>query len=117
MTALHILNFVKPALGMPAMPPITSRTTLVNFFNLDVDLGFFIFTKLDRYKTPLSQPVVTLLISTSNTFFNLSYEFLPSHLRFSFRLNFSGKLLLGMARVLVFYQCVIFSLMSHSPHL
>ena len=37
-----------------------------------------------RYYT-LSQPAVTLLISTSNTFFNLSYEFLPSYLRFSFR--------------------------------
>ena len=52
MPALHILNFVKQALGMSAMPPVTSRTTLVKFFNLDVDLGFFIFTKLDPYKTP-----------------------------------------------------------------
>ena len=51
MPALQILNFVKPALGMPAMPPVPSRTTLVKFFNLDVDFGFFIFSKLDPYKT------------------------------------------------------------------
>ena len=43
---------MKPALGMPAMPPVPSRTTLVKFFNLDVDLGFLFFSKLDPYKTP-----------------------------------------------------------------
>ena len=52
MAALQILNFVKPALGMPAMPPVPSRTTLVKFFKLDVDFGFVIFSKLDPYKTP-----------------------------------------------------------------
>ena len=51
MPASKILNFVKPTLGMPAMPPVPSRTTLVKFFNLDVDLGFFIFSILDPYKT------------------------------------------------------------------
>ena len=49
--ASKVLNFVKPALGMPAMPPVPTRTTLVKFFNLDVDLGFFIFSILDPYKT------------------------------------------------------------------
>ena len=44
---------MKSALGMPAMPPVPSRTTLVKFFNLDVDLGFFIFSILDPYKTHL----------------------------------------------------------------
>ena len=42
---------MKPALGMPTMPPLPASTTLVKFFNLDVDLGFFIFIKLDPYKT------------------------------------------------------------------
>ena len=50
MPASKVLN--KPALGMPAMPPVPTRTTLVKFFNLDVDLGFFIFSILDPYKTP-----------------------------------------------------------------
>ena len=51
MPVSKVLNFVKPALGMPAMPPVPTRTTLVKFFNLDVDLGFFIFMILDPYKT------------------------------------------------------------------
>ena len=54
MPVSKVLNFVKPALGMPAMPPVPTRTTLVKFFNLDVDLGFFIFMILDPYKTPSS---------------------------------------------------------------
>ena len=53
MPALQNLNFVKPALGMPAMPHVPSRTTLVKFFNLDVDFRFFIFSILDQYKTPI----------------------------------------------------------------
>ena len=52
MPVSKVLNFVKPTLGMPVMPPIPTRTTLVKFFNLDVDLGFFIFMILDPYKTP-----------------------------------------------------------------
>ena len=51
MPALKILNFVKSALGMPALPPVPKRTTLVKFFKLDVDFGFFIFSELDPYKT------------------------------------------------------------------
>ena len=54
MPVSKVLNFVKPALGMPAMPPVPTRTTLVKFFNLDVDLGFFIFMILDPYKTLLT---------------------------------------------------------------
>ena len=51
MPVLKILNFVKPALGMPVLPPVPQRTTLVKFFKLDVDFGFFIFSELDPYKT------------------------------------------------------------------
>ena len=52
MPALKILNFVKPALVMPALPPVPTRTTLVKFFKLDVDFEFLIFSELDQYKTP-----------------------------------------------------------------
>ena len=52
MPALKILNFVKPALGIPALPPVPKRTTLIKIFKLDVDFGFFIFSELDPYKTP-----------------------------------------------------------------
>ena len=77
MPALHILNFVKPALGMPAMPPIPSRTTLVKFFNLDVDLGFFIFTKLDPYKTRfLAHNSANLADSSSCIYIYLYFSFL-----------------------------------------
>ena len=51
MPVSKVLNFVKPALGMSAMPPVQTRTTLVKFFNLDVDLKFFIFMILVLYKT------------------------------------------------------------------
>ena len=51
MSVSKVLNFVKPALGMPAMPPVQTRTTLIKIFNLDVDLGFFIFMILVPYKT------------------------------------------------------------------
>ena len=52
MPVSKVLNFVKPALGIPAMPPVPTRTTLVNFFIHDVDLGLLIFMILDPYKTP-----------------------------------------------------------------
>ena len=42
MAALKILNLVKPALGMPVLPPVPKRTTLIKIFKLDVDFGFFI---------------------------------------------------------------------------
>ena len=51
MPVSKVLNFVKPTLGMPTMPPVRTRTTLVKIFNLDVDLGFFIFMILVPYKT------------------------------------------------------------------
>ena len=59
--ALQIKNFVKPALGMPATPPVPARTTLVKFFNLDVDLGFLIFSTLDPYKTPMNVPMFDVM--------------------------------------------------------
>ena len=67
MPVSKVLNFMKPALGMPAMPPVQTRTTLVKFFNLDVDLGFFIFMILVPYKTlTFSSLFFTFLNADSN---------------------------------------------------
>ena len=71
MSTLQILKFMKPALGMPAMPPVPSRTTLVKIFKLDVDFGFFIFSKLDPYKTPFAAHLENSLVifGDPNAFF------------------------------------------------
>ena len=61
MPVSNVLNFVKPALGMPTIPPVLTRTILINFFIHDVDLGLFIFMILDPYKTHvLACPLMTL---------------------------------------------------------
>ena len=61
----------KPALGMPVLPPVPKRTTLVKFFKLDVDFGFFISSELDPYKTPL-------LTGNLSVYFLLHFHSRPS---------------------------------------
>ena len=75
MPALQFLKFMKSALGMPAMPPVPSRTTLVKFFKLDVDFGFFIFSKLDPYKTPAKERLKRLSFEKYSAFACLFEDF------------------------------------------
>ena len=55
--ALKFFKKQKPPLGMPALSPTTKRTTLVKFFKLDVEFGFFFFS-VNYIRTKLSGSTV-----------------------------------------------------------
>ena len=48
----EIFLFTEIGVGNTGFVTCTKRTTLIKFLKLDVKYGFFIFSKLDPYKTP-----------------------------------------------------------------